>query len=104
MGLTISQLNAGSSAQLAGLSVGCLLFIPFTVKYGRRPTYIISTAVMAAVTWWTSQMKSFPELVVTNLISGLAGAINETAVEMTVSRLNLNIVWQKVVFIRTHIR
>ncbi|RGP69381.1 major facilitator superfamily transporter [Fusarium longipes] len=87
MGVTIKQLTYASSAQLAGLALGCLFFIPFTIKYGRRPTYIVSCAVLAGVTWWSARMESFAELIVTQIITGLAGAINETAVQMTIADL-----------------
>lgn len=84
LGATQDQLTNSSSAQLAGLAVGCILFIPFAVKYGRRPVYLVSTALLVAAAWWTSEMKSAPELFLTNLLYGLAGAVNETCVQMTV--------------------
>ncbi|KAF4449509.1 putative HOL1-like protein [Fusarium austroafricanum] len=87
MGVSIQQLTNVQSAQLAGLAMGCLFFIPLTIKYGRRSTYVASTAALAAVSWWTSRMESYAELVVTMIITGLAGAINETAVQMTISDL-----------------
>ena len=85
LNVSIAQLSNAQSAQLAGLAVGCLFFIPFTIKYGRRSTYLLSTAVLAASSWWTASMNSFAELIITQFIAGLAGAINETAVQMTVS-------------------
>jgi MFS family permease len=85
LGFSISQLNNGKSAQLAGLAIGCLVFIPLTVKFGRRSTYILSTAALAASCWWSAKMNTFAELILTNVLAGLAGAINETAVQMTVS-------------------
>ncbi|KAF5696299.1 major facilitator superfamily transporter, partial [Fusarium mundagurra] len=80
MGVTIQQLTNAQAAQLAGLAMGCLFFIPLAVKYGRRSSYIISTAVMTGVTWWTSKMTTNAELIITMVITGLAGAINETSV------------------------
>lgn len=82
--VSIAQLSNAQSAQLAGLATGCIFFIPFTIKYGRRLTYLVSTAILAAAAWWTSSMHSYAELIVTAVITGLAGAINETAVQMTV--------------------
>ncbi|EFQ27303.1 major facilitator superfamily transporter [Colletotrichum graminicola] len=85
--LSISRLSQGQSAQLAGLATGCIFFIPFTVKYGRRSTYLVSTAVLAAAAWWTASMHTYTEMIITNIITGLAGAINETAVQMTIADL-----------------
>lgn len=52
----------GNSAQLAGLARACFFFIPFAVKYGRRPVYIASTALMAGGCFWTSLPASSPGL------------------------------------------
>ncbi|OHW98993.1 major facilitator superfamily transporter [Colletotrichum incanum] len=87
LNVTISQLSNAQSAQLAGLATGCIFFIPFTIKYGRRLTYLVSTAILAAAAWWTSSMHSYAELIFTAIITGLAGAINETAVQMTIADL-----------------
>ncbi|KAF3008207.1 hypothetical protein E8E14_008886 [Neopestalotiopsis sp. 37M] len=87
MGLTVTELTNAQSAQLAGLAVGCLLFIPFSVKYGRRPAYIISTAALTASAWWSARITTFWELIVSMLLCGLAGAINETLCQMTIADL-----------------
>ncbi|KAJ4174752.1 hypothetical protein NW754_005174 [Fusarium falciforme] len=87
LGVTITQLTHAQSAQLAGLAMGCIFFIPLTIKYGRRSTYIVSTAALAAVSWWTSSISSYTELILTSIITGLAGAINETSVQMTIADL-----------------
>ncbi|KJZ68170.1 hypothetical protein HIM_12438 [Hirsutella minnesotensis 3608] len=74
---TVERLNRGSVCQLAGLALGCPLFIPFAKKYGRRPVYLASVTVIAIGTWWSAYMKTSAEVIATNLVIGLAGAINE---------------------------
>lgn len=81
------QLNQAIAPNNAGLAVGYLFIIPFTKKYGRRTTYILSTATMAAVSLWTARMDTVAELYITNLLYGLAGSTNETIVQITVSVL-----------------
>jgi MFS family permease len=85
LGLTFGQLNNSSSVMFVGLSLGCLLFIPLARKFGRRPVYLVSTSVMAAMSFWTAEMSSLGELYGTNLLFGLAGATNEALVQITVS-------------------
>ncbi|KAJ0330135.1 hypothetical protein COL922a_012542, partial [Colletotrichum nupharicola] len=87
LGMTYNELNAGVSFNVVGLALGCLCIIPFTKKYGRRSTYIFSTAVMAATSWWSSRMRTVPEMYITNLLFGLAGSTNETTTEMTIADL-----------------
>ncbi|CCF35681.1 hypothetical protein CH063_07412 [Colletotrichum higginsianum] len=81
--MTYAQLNAGISCNVAGLAVGSFIFVPFTKKYGRRSTYVISTAVLAGTAWWSGRMNTVSEMYVTNLLFGLAGSANETVAEMT---------------------
>ncbi|KAK1593449.1 major facilitator superfamily domain-containing protein [Colletotrichum navitas] len=80
MAVTVAAFtNEAQSAQLAGLATGSIFFIPLTVKYGRRSTYLVSATVLAVVAWWTASMHTCTELIITNIITGPAGAINETA-------------------------
>jgi MFS family permease len=84
MGVTYTQLNNATSDNYVGLAMGCVLFIPFANKYGRRPVYLASTAVMMATSFWSGEMTSLAELYITNLLQGLAGATNEAIVQITV--------------------
>ncbi|KAG0153171.1 hypothetical protein PDIDSM_5021 [Penicillium digitatum] len=65
MEVTYAQLNYAMSVNFVGLATGCLLFIPFAKKYGRRPVYIVSTALMLATSFWASRMNSLTELLST---------------------------------------
>ncbi|KIW45113.1 uncharacterized protein PV06_03527 [Exophiala oligosperma] len=87
MKMPITAFQHGQSANLAGLATGCALFVPLTIKYGRRSTYIASVAVMAAGCWWTARRTSYAEVILTSIIIGWAGAINETVVQMTIADL-----------------
>ena len=87
--VTYTQLNRAMSVNFVGLSMGCVLFIPLARKYGRRPIYLLSTALMLATSIWLGELRSLGELYVANLLQGLAGATNESIVQMTVSLQSL---------------
>lgn len=87
LGATFQQLNNAQSINSAGLTVGCIFFIPFAIKYGRRPIYIISTAIMFIMAIWSARMTTIWELYVTNMFFGFAGATNEAIVGLTVADL-----------------
>ncbi|KAH8199479.1 hypothetical protein TruAng_006355 [Truncatella angustata] len=87
MDVDYADLTNAQAVQLVGLAVGCIFVIPFTRKYGRRSTYIFSTALLAASCWWAAYMKSRVELYITSLLFGLAGAPNETVVQMSITDL-----------------
>ncbi|PHH64240.1 hypothetical protein CDD81_4854 [Ophiocordyceps australis] len=77
-------LSNASAVQLAGLAIGCMFFIPFAEKYGRRSAYIISTLLVTISTWWSAYMKTGTEVYLTNALMGLAGAVNEAAIQMSI--------------------
>ena len=83
--VTYTQLNQVMSVMFVGLAMGCVLFIPLAKKFGRRPVYLVSTALMLVTSFWTAELKSLTELYIANLIQGLAGATNEAIVQITVS-------------------
>ncbi|PHH67430.1 hypothetical protein CDD81_41 [Ophiocordyceps australis] len=84
MDVTLKDLTNAQAIQLVGLALGCVFIIPFAQKYGRRTVYIISTAGVTVGAWWSANMKTSTEVYLTNLLLGLAGAANETAVQMSI--------------------
>ncbi|KAJ5805064.1 hypothetical protein N7474_010951 [Penicillium riverlandense] len=82
--LSYQTLNDASAANFAGLALGCILFIPLVHKYGRRPIYILSSAVQFAMGIWSAKVQTGGELVAINLIMGLGGALSETITMITI--------------------
>ncbi|RDA90228.1 hypothetical protein CP533_6872 [Ophiocordyceps camponoti-saundersi (nom. inval.)] len=72
------------ATQLAAEAMACIAFIPFAKKYGRRPVYIVSTLLFTGATWWSAYMTTLTELFIIDIIKGFAGAVNETAVQMSI--------------------
>lgn len=78
-------LNAGAATNYAGLAVGCIFFMPFVHKFGRRPIYIFSCALQFAGCVWSAQQYSTGDVIGSNLLTGLGGAICETVVQITIA-------------------
>ncbi|KAF2629703.1 synaptic vesicle transporter [Macroventuria anomochaeta] len=85
LGFTIELLNNGYATGSAALAVGALLFIPFALKYGRRPMYLLSLIGQIAVMIWSAKMQNSADLILTNLFNCLLGALAEVIVQMTVA-------------------
>jgi len=83
--LSVNQLNNGVAISSAGLAIGCMVFMPFVHKYGRRPLYLISAALQLAGVTWQSQMKGYGGYMGSNLIAGLGGALSEAVVQVTIA-------------------
>ena len=87
LGISFQDLDNSFAANAGGLAFGCILLVPIAVKYGRRPVYIISTAVMLATAIWQAKVQTAFSLIAANVVSGLAGAVSESIVQMTISDL-----------------
>lgn len=85
LGFTIDEMNNGAAINYGGLAIGCLFFIPFVHKYGRRPVYLFSSALQLASVVWLAETYTVGDLMGSNLLSGLGGAISETVVQITIA-------------------
>ncbi|PHH79788.1 hypothetical protein CDD80_3781 [Ophiocordyceps camponoti-rufipedis] len=82
---TLEDLANAQSAQLVGLAIGCIIFMPLANKYGLRSNYIIMMIFSSAAAWWSAYMKTVPELYGSNFLFGIAGSINQTVIAMTIN-------------------
>ena len=80
-GFTVQDLTWSFGMNCAGLAIGCVLFIPFALKFGRRLIYHLSTAVSLAAAIWMARIQTTGDLWGSNIVAGLAGSISETCVE-----------------------
>lgn len=85
LGTNVDLLNASSAGNYAALAVGCIFFMPFAHKYGRRPLYIFSNVIQLAGCIWQGVVKTNGDIVGANILTGLGGAICETVVQITIA-------------------
>ncbi|KAK5071881.1 hypothetical protein LTR64_004340 [Lithohypha guttulata] len=82
---SVYVLNASAAGNYAGLAVGCIFFMPFVHKYGRRPLYLFSSAVQLAGCIWQAKVVDNSGIIGANILTGLGGAICETVVQITIA-------------------
>ncbi|KAI4681300.1 uncharacterized protein J4E84_007536 [Alternaria hordeiaustralica] len=87
LGFSNDQLNNGGAMSCAGLAVGCMLFMPFVHKYGRRPLYLLSSALQLSGVLWQTQMANYGDYLGSNFLAGLGGAISEAVIQITIADL-----------------
>ncbi|TWU77892.1 hypothetical protein ED733_004696 [Metarhizium rileyi] len=87
LGFSVDVLNAGMAFNYAGLGIGCFFFVPLVQKYGRRPLYLFSSTIQVAACIWAATTKTRADLWLSNLLSGLGGAISESIVQITIADL-----------------
>ena len=85
LGFSYALLNDSYAAGCAALAIGGPLLIPFALKYGRRPVYVISTVAQFAIAIWSAKLQTVGDLMGVNTLNCLFGALAEIIVQMTVA-------------------
>lgn len=85
LGFSIGLVNNGYATGSGALAVGAIMFIPFALKYGRRPMYLFSLVGQIAAMIWSAEMMTAGDWIGTNLCNCLLGALAEVIVQMTVA-------------------
>lgn len=85
IGMSYDVYNISLALQYAGLAIGCILFLPLAYRCGRRPIYLISLIVQLASAVWSATIKTDGDIIGSNIIMGLGGAIAEGLVQITIT-------------------
>ena len=87
LGITTENLNYGYATAYGSLTVACVFFIPLSINFGRRPVYLMTSLIMIASATWMGCMKTTADVLGSNFLSGIAGAVNEALFNMTICDL-----------------
>jgi len=85
LGFSYTDLNNSYAVGCGTLAFGAFLLVPFALKYGRRPVYIVTTTIQFGVAIWSAKMKTVADLMLINAFSCGVGALSEVIVQMTVA-------------------
>ena len=84
LGISTEDLNYGYATAYGSLTVACIFFIPLSINFGRRPVYLATALIMVASSIWMGNMRTTADVLGSNFLSGIAGAVNEALFNMTV--------------------
>ncbi|CAG8909684.1 unnamed protein product [Penicillium egyptiacum] len=85
LGFSFALLNNSYAAGCGALAIGGIILIPFALKFGRRPIYVISTAIQFGISIWSAKMQNVADLMLVNILGCIVGALSEVLVQMTVA-------------------
>lgn len=85
LGFSFALLNDSYAAGCGALCIGAVILVPFALKFGRRPVYVLSTAVQCGISIWSARMQTVADLMLVNILSCIVGALSEVLVQMTVA-------------------
>lgn len=83
--ITLSQLNAGTGYMFLFFGLGCLVFQPLALQYGKRPVYLFSTLATLLICVWGPYCKTNGEWIGSKILQGFVGAPIESLCEISVS-------------------
>lgn len=86
-GVSINDLNDAYASSSGTLCVGCIIFIPVALKFGRRPVYVATSLLMTVAAIWQARAHTTGDFIGANVIMGLAGCVNEALFQVTVRDL-----------------
>lgn len=84
LGISEENLNYGYAIAYCSLTAAALVFIPLSMNFGRRPIYLITAVIMLASSIWMAKMQTTVDYIASNLLSGIAGSVNEALFNVTV--------------------
>lgn len=85
LGFSYEVLNDSYAIGSGTLGLGGLLLLPFALKFGRRPIYIISTIAQFGFSVWSAKIQTVPDLLLVNFFTCLFGGLAEVIVQMTIA-------------------
>ncbi|KAL2813439.1 major facilitator superfamily domain-containing protein [Aspergillus granulosus] len=85
LNFSFGLLNNSYAAGCGALAIGGIILIPFALKFGRRPVYVLSTAAQCGISIWSARMQNVADLMLVNILSCFVGALAEVIVQMTVA-------------------
>lgn len=85
LGLSFALLKDSYAAGAGALAIGAIILVPFAIKLGRRPVYVLSTAMQCGLSVWLARMQNVADLMGANILTCFVGALAEVLVQMTVA-------------------
>ncbi|KAH7024150.1 aldehyde dehydrogenase [Ilyonectria destructans] len=82
---TAQEVNSLMTFNFLLLGIGNMFWVPFSVKYGKRPVLLISMGMLFAVLVWTAKAKTFGQILAARCLSGFVSAAGESIVPGVIS-------------------
>ncbi|KAK5057484.1 hypothetical protein LTR84_011484 [Exophiala bonariae] len=86
-GLSVADLNAGTGYMFLFFGLGCIVFQPLALQYGKRPVYLFSMLATVGIQVWSAHAKTNGEWIANKILQGFVGSPIESLCEISVADL-----------------
>ena len=83
--ISVGELNAGTGYAFLFLGLGCLVFQPLALQYGKRPVYLFSTLATALISLWQPYITTNGSWIAAKILAGLVTSPIEALPESSIS-------------------
>ncbi|CUM66571.1 uncharacterized protein PRCAT00004240001 [Priceomyces carsonii] len=84
-GIAVADLNQGTGYMFLFFGLGCCIFQPLALQFGKRPIYLFSMLATTLIILWGPKAKDNGEYIGGKILQGLLGAPIESLCEITIS-------------------
>ncbi|SCU99756.1 LAMI_0G00606g1_1 [Lachancea mirantina] len=85
--ISLGDLNNGTGYMFLFFGLGCLVFQPLALQFGKRPVYLFSMLATAMICVWPPYTKSNGEWIASKILQGFFGSTIESLPEISMSDL-----------------
>ncbi|KAI0399251.1 major facilitator superfamily domain-containing protein [Xylaria palmicola] len=83
----ISQVSLTTGLYMLGLGLGCVIFSPTAILYGKRPVYLFSSILFIASAVWCALSPTFTSLILARIFQGIAVSPVECLPSATIAEI-----------------
>lgn len=86
-GVTYSRVALTTGLYMMGLGVGCVIFSPTAILFGKRPVYLFSALMFVATSIWCAQAPNYAQLAAARVFQGISVSPVECLPSATIAEI-----------------
>jgi MFS family permease len=83
-GVSLLNMNGGSALNYLLLGFGNILWIPLAMKIGRRPVFLLTTAICLGSAIWTGKFHGLAQWYLTEILNGVGTSAYQAVIQLSV--------------------
>ncbi|ORY67724.1 MFS general substrate transporter [Pseudomassariella vexata] len=85
--IELSQVSLTTGLYMLGLGIGCVIFSPTAILFGKRPVYLFSAIIFILSSIWCALSPSFTSLILARVFQGIAVSPVEALPSATIAEI-----------------